>query len=170
THMDPPIGPAHVADHMLLDDGIVADAFGDGRTASTVGAWLRLATEGPARKLDMMELRQLGGALAEAPAHGGAVASLAGRFGYFAVGARLPWRGDVANRSSLDAVRAVLSAWDTGRTAPTFAVDRERPQRSFGADAAARVAAVRAAVDPAGVFAGDIALGVVPASRSAARV
>ncbi len=163
THMDPPIGAAHVADHMLLGDHIGAGASHDGRTASPVAAWLELATQGPARKLDMMELRQLGGGLSEAPTHGGAVASLAGRFGYFAVGARLPWRGDEANLASLNSVRQVLSAWDTGRTAPTFAVDRRRPQRSFGDDLAARAAAVRAAVDPTGVFAGDVALGALRA-------
>jgi len=167
THMDPPFGPAHLADHMLLDDDVASNAVRDGRASGPVASWLELATNGPARKLDMMELRQLGGGMAQAPANGGAVASLAGRFGYFAVGARLPWRGDVANRAALDSVRQVLSAWDTGRTAPTFAVDRERPQRSFGDRSAARVAAVRAAVDPAGVFAADVALGAVPAPAAA---
>ena len=167
THMDPPVGAAHVADHMLLDHGTGA---GQGRPTSPVASWLHLATEGPTRKLDMMELRQLGGALADSPAHGGAVAALAGGLGYFAVGARLPWRGDVVNRAALDVVRDVLSAWDTGRTAPTFAVDRGRPQRSFGDRSVARVTAVRTAVDPAGLFAGDVALGAVSAPKSPARV
>jgi hypothetical protein len=157
THMDPPIGAAHVSDHMLLDDRAVPGA------STTVGTWLDLATNGPARKLAMVELRQLGGALADAPANGGAVASLAGRFGYFAVGARLPWRGDTKNLAALDATRAALAGYDTGRTAPTFAADRQRPQRSFGDVSAMRAAAVRAAVDPAGVFAADVALGAITA-------
>ena len=68
THMDPPVGAAHVSDHMLLDEGYSAGAFSDGRARTPVSAWLELATEGPARKLVMMELRQLGGGLAHAPA------------------------------------------------------------------------------------------------------
>ena len=166
THMDPPVGAAHVSDHMLLDEGYSAGAFSDGRARTPVSAWLELATEGPARKLVMMELRQLGGGLAHAPEHGGAVASLPGRFGYFAVGARLPWRGDDANRVALDSVRQTLSAWDTGRTAPTFAADRGRPQRSFDTASATRVAAIRIAADPAGAFAGDVALGALSAPRT----
>jgi hypothetical protein len=165
THMDPPVGAPHVGDHMLLDD---LATFGDAEdpTAGTAGlspvsTWLDAALTGPGRTLAVQELRQLGGALAQAPAHGGAVASLAGRFGYFAVGARLPWRGDEANRASLDELRAALSPWDTGRTAPTFAGDRSRPQRSFGASSAARAAAVRTTVDPDGLFAGDVALGAL---------
>ena len=154
THMDPPVGAPHVADHMLLGDP------GTGG-ASAVPTWLDAALHGPARTFASVELRQLGGALAHAPAHGGAVASLPGRYGYFAVAPRTPWHGDAANRASLDEVRAALSGWDTGRTAPTFATDPTRPQRSFEESSAARAAAVRAAVDPAGMFADDVAPGAV---------
>jgi FAD/FMN-containing dehydrogenase len=163
THMDPPVGAPHDSDHMLLDD--VADAGPTGTTGasarSAVGTWLELAAHGVARPAAFVELRQLGGALATAPADGGAVASLPGRFGYFAGSPRLPWQGAAANKAMLDEVRSALSGWDTGRTAPTFAADRERPQRSFGAETAARAAAVRRAVDPAGMFASDTALGAL---------
>jgi FAD/FMN-containing dehydrogenase len=57
----------------------------------------------------------------------------------------------------LKAVRAALEPFRTGFAAPNFVDDFRRPQRTFDDEARARVERVRRAVDPTGLFAGDVA-------------
>ena len=67
THMDPPFAPAHSSTHALLGERSARDAD---QAQAIVGAMVDAAS---GAGLQSVELRQLGGRLAEAPADAGAV-------------------------------------------------------------------------------------------------
>jgi FAD/FMN-containing dehydrogenase len=158
THMDPALALSTVADHQLLThlDRAGQQAFLDAA----------LISESP---LATVELRQLGGAFDDAPDDGGALAHLAGATSLFATG--LITRGNPLARLDdvLGQLRSAMDPWGTGYTAPNYAEDRRRPQRTFPAETARRVQAVRERVDPTGLFALDVALGAVPQCDQSSR-
>lgn len=153
THMDPAIPLATAADHFLLGplDHAAQSAF------------LRRAVRSDAA-LSTVELRQLGGAFSDAPPGGGALARLEGEYSYFATGLITPSASRTRIEAQLDDLRTAMGPWLTEYTAPNYAEDRARPQRSFSPEIAERVAATRRRVDPTGVFALDVALGAHPRS------
>ncbi|MHA7262817.1 FAD-binding protein [Arthrobacter sp. TMN-37] len=155
THMDPPEPIPFQTDHQMLT------------TLGAAGREALLSIAGTAAGADLMivELRQLGGALAEADPRGGVVNSLPGAYGSLSVGVLAGPDAAARVASQLAGLRAALGPWDTGRTAPSF-VDRfDTPQESFDAAVAARVEAVRRRVDPQGMFDRD-ASSAVPAGAA----
>ncbi|MWC00399.1 FAD-binding protein [Agromyces sp. MMS17-SY077] len=175
THMDPPVGAAHRADHMLLGasapapaEGAThyaaplepADVPGVARNRAVVETFLGIAAR-PDSGLPIAELRQLRGALAETPEDAGAVGRFDADFAWFtgAMVSKKHTPEEAADKFA--AAREAFGRWDTGFTAPTFAADRDRPQRNYDEAARVRVEAVREAVDPTGVFRGDVAVGAL---------
>ncbi len=146
AHLDPPEPVPSNTDHMLLHELDEAAAT----------AWLGVVGPQSASPLVDAELRQLGGAFAVARPDGGVLNHLDARYAY--VGAGL--EDDPSSRGPIEAqhalVRQALRPWDTGRTAPTFAGGRTRPQGHLSPEQAAAVDRVRARVDPSGLFRHDI--------------
>jgi len=137
VHLDP-AGPVPVrSDSALLHE--IGDAD-----------WPSVLAAGPT--LTALELRQLGGAFAAGAAGGGALDRFAAPLHYYGVGLA----GEETERD-LKAVRAALEPSLTGLTAPNFVSHADQPQRSYDDQTRARVERVRRAVDPAGLFAGDVA-------------
>jgi FAD/FMN-containing dehydrogenase len=148
THMDPPMGPAHTGDSVILDD----------RSGDAVAAFVQAAD--PATSgLSSLELRQLGGALARTPADGGAVASFDGDLAYWAVGMHTKTATEARVRESLATVREAIEPWSAGVVVPTFAPDASLPQRLFDSATRDRVQQVRDRVDPDGLFVRDVSAG-----------
>jgi hypothetical protein len=148
AHMDPADPLPVLGDHMLLDE-IGADG---------VAEFLRVVGD-DGSPLVAAELRQLGGAASVPHPGGGALTHLDARYAYMAAGVPdLPAPAE-AITEKLATVRAALTPWDTGRTAPTFVENYEQPQGHLDADQVRAVDEVRVRVDPSGVFRGDIAEG-----------
>jgi FAD/FMN-containing dehydrogenase len=137
VHMDPQQPVPFQSDSALLNEIDEAD-------------WAQLLDAGP--NLIALELRQLGGAFADAPADGGALGHFTAPLHYYGVGL-----AGAATTRDLKAVRSALEPSLTGFTAPNFVDDFQRPQRTYDDQIRARVERVRRAVDPAGLFAGDVA-------------
>ncbi|HWI31461.1 MAG TPA: FAD-dependent oxidoreductase [Microbacterium sp.] len=151
THMDPALPLPTIADHQLIDH---LDDAGQ-------RAFLDIALR-PQSTLATIELRQLGGAFDDAPSDGGALADLRGATSLFATGLKTRASRAPIIENELDALRTAMAPWGTGFTAPNYAEDRRRPQRSFPEAVARDVDVQRARIDPAGVFAQDVAVGAVP--------
>ncbi|MFI7057935.1 FAD-binding oxidoreductase [Streptosporangium canum] len=147
AHMDPSDPVPFHGDHMLLSE------IGDDGAAE----FLRVVGEGSGSPLIVAGLRQLGGAFAVPDPAGGALDHLDARYSY--AGSGVPFDPDVA-RALVDhcaKVRAALEPWDTGRTVPSFVERLDQPQRHLSPEQVDAVDRVRARVDPAGRFRGDIA-------------
>lgn len=149
AHMDPaePL-PIH-ADHMLLDELDEAGA----------AEFLRVTGAASGSVLTSAELRQLGGALSAAGEDSGVLGHLDARYAY--VGSGVPF-GDVTPEAIMErcaVVRAALGPWDVGRTAPGFVGTLRQPQGHLTPQQVRAVDQVRARIDPAGRFRGDIAPG-----------
>lgn len=147
THMDPNEPFPIYGDHMLLHR---LDADG-------AEALLRVAGAGSGSPLTNVELRQLGGALAVPSVAGGVLNHLEAPLAY--LGGGVPF-GPVTVESIVAhcaKVRGALGRWDTGRTTPTFVEHVAQPQRHLSRGQIASVDAVRARVDPDGLFRDDIA-------------
>ncbi len=148
THMDPPDPVPATSDHMLL-----GELGAEGRAA-----FLEAAKTAP---LAVVELRQLGGAMAEPRRSGGAVDRFRGAYAYLGVGIIAePGDADVVGKA-LSSLRASVGAWDTGFTAPTFVETYGNPQRTFETPVAERVRSVRERVDPEGLFRSDATPGSI---------
>ena len=142
THMDPPDPLPVVGDHMVLRD---LDSRGRRALLSTADA----ASQSP---LVFTELRQLGGALADRVADGGAVNHLKGAYCYYALAIGADEGQASAIRRYLAQARAALAPWDTGSVVPNFVEDRDNPGRWMNEERAAFVDLVRRDIDPDGLF------------------
>src|SRR5580658_7592515 len=142
THMDPPDPLRAVGDHMVLRD---LDEDGQQAFLSTADA----ASQSP---LIFSELRQLGGALADAVADGGAVNHLKGAYCYYALAVPADEGQAAAMRRYLTRARAALAPWDTGSVVPNFVEDRDNPGGWMDEERAAFVDLVRRGIDPDGLF------------------
>ena len=144
THMDPAEPITAFNDHLLL-----GEIGGDGASA-----FLAVVGEGSGSPLVDAELRQLGGAFAEPVPGGGALDHLSARYAYVGAGlADSPVVPPaVAERHAM--VRTALTPWDTGRTAPTFAVGAHQRSRRLDPARAEAVAGIRQRFDPDGLFDG----------------
>ncbi len=136
VHMDPEDPVPAATDH-ISTGALPPDA---------VDALIAAAGAESGSSLVSVELRPLGGALAVAPADGGAVASLPGDFALFAVGVAAG-PGAEAVVADLAAVRAALEPWAVGRV-PTFTDTPMAADDVFGAETAARLRAARERWDP----------------------
>lgn len=99
-----------------------------------------------------VELRQLGGALAQAPAGAGARGSLEGRFALFSIGLPMAPGDDAAITAALDRLHEALAPWDTGRVYLNFAERGGSARRGFDPATYARLTRIRAQWDPQGRF------------------
>jgi FAD binding domain len=142
THMDPSDPLPAVGDHMVLGD---LDEDGQQAFLSSADA----ASQSP---LIFSELRQLGGALADAVADGGAVNHLKGAYCYYALAVPADEGQAVPMRRYLARARAALAPWDTGSVVPNFVEDRDNPGRWMDEERAAFVDLVRRGIDPDGLF------------------
>jgi FAD/FMN-containing dehydrogenase len=126
--------------------------------AAGIDALLAQTGPGSDSKLTVMELRQLGGALA-VPAEGaGAVAHMPGQFLAFALAiAATPELGELGDQQSHQAIEA-LAPWASGRDYLNFAEASMDTSRGYDEDAWLRLRQVKTAWDPSAVFIGNHAI------------
>ncbi len=101
------------------------------------------------------ELRQLGGALERAPEGAGAKGALPGTFLMFSAGLVMAPEMDVALQASLAAFHAALQPYATGTGYLNFVERATDTATLYEAGDYARLQAIRATVDPAGVMVGN---------------
>jgi hypothetical protein len=140
--MDPPDPMPAMADHVMLGD---LDERGQ-------RAFLSTADEASNSPLVSSELRQLGGAIGDETADGGALDHLDGAYGYYAVAVAADAALAAAVRRYLPQARAAVAPWDTGGAVPNFIEDRANPGRWMDEERAGFVDLVRRGIDPDGLF------------------
>jgi FAD/FMN-containing dehydrogenase len=102
--------------------------------------------------LAAIELRQLGGALSQAPADSGARGHLEGEFALVGVGLTTPETPASAVHSGLDQLLERMAPWATGTRFANFSERSGSLQGCVSPEALARLRTVRHAVDPDGVL------------------
>ncbi len=137
-HMDPPKPVPGVGDGMFLDDFPVEAV--DAVVANGVPPLLSL------------EVRHLGGALAEPSAAHGAVGSIDAGYAVYAVGMAMTPEMDAAVGEAVGRTKAALAPWESERTYLNFAEERIDPARLYPAEAYRRLRRVRAAYDRGELF------------------
>jgi hypothetical protein len=147
AHLDPTDPVPFIGDHMLLGD------LGD----RGVAEFVRVLGEGSGSPLIVATLRQLGGAYAVADPRGGVLNHLDAQYAYMGSGAPFEPVTPASLRAHCDTVRAALSPWDTGQTAPSFVESFEQPQGHLTPEQVRAVDEVRMRVDPSGLFRDDAA-------------
>jgi FAD/FMN-containing dehydrogenase len=149
VHMDPPEPVPGLGDHMMLG----------GLDEASVDALVEAAGPGSGSPLLSVELRHVGGALARRPEGAGALGALDGEFMTFAV-AMLP---DPALappvREAFTRIRAALAGVDTGGNYLNFAEAPVAADSIYRADSLSRLRAIKAEIDPDGMFRGNHPLG-----------
>jgi FAD/FMN-containing dehydrogenase len=144
-HMDPEGGAPGVSDTALLD------ALPDGAVDSM------LAAVGPESGSSLMvaELRQLGGALGREHPGGGSLSRLDASF--LAFGVTMAPTPELSRQGLADAQRftSALAPWSTERRYLNFTENAVDPSTGYSEDGWQRLAGVRAAVDPTGIFAAN---------------
>jgi FAD/FMN-containing dehydrogenase len=141
-HFEPELPTAGVSTHLLLDDF----------DAAAVDALVAAAGPDSTTSLLSAEIRHLGGALGRRDPAGGALDHIPGAYaGTFLAGAATP---ELRDRGLAEARRVadVLEPWSSGRRFLNFTEVRVDPDTAFDPATLARLRAVRAQVDPAGVF------------------
>lgn len=146
AHVDPEDPVPIVGDHLLL--GEISDDGGE--------EFLRMVGADSNAPLVAAGLRQLGGAYARRQRGGGVLSHLAGHFAYSGAGVAVDEESAAEVLAYCARVREALSPWDTGCTVPSFVENWQQPQGHLSSDDVHAVDAVRARVDPIGLFAGDI--------------
>lgn len=140
VHMDPPVPTAAVSDHAMLR------ALDDG----TIGALLAVAGPGAQGAPSIVELRHVGGALADEMA--AALPQLDGEYALFAVEpVPMPEAAEGA-RARTRAIVAALGEADTGRPYLNFVEERVDLTVVFGRESVDRMRRVRALYDPMQVW------------------
>ena len=154
-HMDPEAPTPAVAGSTVLD----------ALPEEAVTALLAEVGPGSTSSLLAAELRQLGGALGRPHPGAGALPQLAGAYaGFFVAIAATP---EMAAQGRRDAERltAALAPWSSGRSVLNFTEERTDASTGYDAGSWERLQAVRATVDPGGLF---VANHQVPARGGAA--
>jgi FAD/FMN-containing dehydrogenase len=141
-HMDPEGPTARVSGTSMLS----------ALPPQAADALLRSGGPGSASSLLMIELRQLGGALARPAAGPAALPSLDGQFLLFA--ATSAPTAQAGAQGLADARRLVdaMAPWATGRECLNFAEHRVDASAGYDPSVWARLSALRAQVDPRGLF------------------
>jgi FAD/FMN-containing dehydrogenase len=140
-HMDPP-GPV--------------PGFGDGRmleplSLEAVDAIVESAGADSGSSLLSVEIRQLGGALGRTSPGDGA-AYLDSAYMMFAVGIAPTPEAAAKTKADVDRVLEAIEPWDAGRDYVNFRESTSTGERLFSAERYARLAAIKAEVDPDNVF------------------
>jgi FAD/FMN-containing dehydrogenase len=140
-HMDPEHPVPGVGEGMIVDD-LDGDA---------IDAVVRCVGPGSRTAILSLEMRHLGGALARPRPDHGAIGAMDG-FGVYAVGIAPAPEAAAAISADLVVTMEALEPWRGGRSYMNFCESRTDCDRLFGVDGHARLRAVKAAVDPDGVF------------------
>jgi FAD/FMN-containing dehydrogenase len=121
--------------------------------AEAVDALVGVAGPGSGSPQVMVELRQLGGALARPPAHPDVLCQRGGAYNLAVIGALVPPVADLVPAHGA-AVRAALAPWATGGAQPNFAAGTgaDRIARSYDPSTLAYLTQLAARYDPADVF------------------
>lgn len=141
--------------HMDPEDPV--PGAGDGAllatvTPETIATMVRTAGHGSGSPLLSLEVRHLGGAFALAAPDGGVLRALDAEAALFGVGIAAGPEATAAVRAGLCEVTSALAPWISPRALQNFAGRRCTPAELFGQGAAARLAAVKAEVDPGDLF------------------
>jgi hypothetical protein len=99
-----------------------------------------------------VEIRQLGGKLAEPSVANGAVGSIEAEFAVFAVGIAPTPEAASAVHAAVDRTRAALTDWESHRTYFNFAERNVPAERLYPAETYRRLRRMRAAHDPGEMF------------------
>jgi FAD/FMN-containing dehydrogenase len=137
-HMDPPQPVPGISTPALLsgiDDEAIADL-------------VEVAGHESGSPLLMVELRQLGGALAREPEGAGALPKLDGEYLLFALGSPMAPEMEAPIRAHLPKVHAAVAAHASGRDYLNFVEHDIDTKRLFSEDAYRRLQAVKAQYDP----------------------
>jgi hypothetical protein len=141
-HMDPenPV-PAVGGAHMLIDE----------LTPEAIDAYVAVGAD-PRSPLLLLEIRQLGGALARTPENAGALGRLEGQFATYGAGMAMDADMAVAVESQLEKAAAALAPWDNGARYLNFVEHQSDSRTMFRSEAYRRLQQIRAAVDPDELF------------------
>src|SRR5207248_6983081 len=123
--------------------------------AGAVDAMVTAAGANARSPLLSVEIRHLGGALAEARPGNGALASLDAKFVLFAIGATPTPESRTAVELHVAAVKRAFTPWDAGRVYLHFAQSWPSGDSVWGAEAHARLQRVKAKWDSGNVFRAD---------------
>jgi FAD/FMN-containing dehydrogenase len=149
--------PASELRHLHMDPPQPVPGAGDGMTLARldregIEALVEIAGPGSGSPLVSVELRQLGGAFAEASPGHGAVGTLDAEFALFAVG-MAPNRGaEAAVRAHVVALREALAPWEDGRGYFNFADGPRDGDGLFPPETYRALQAVKAVHDPGELF------------------
>jgi FAD binding domain-containing protein/berberine-like enzyme len=142
VHMDPEHPVPGLGDGMLLDH----------LPAAGIDALVAAAGPGSGSPLLSVEVRQLGGALAEPAPGGGAVSHLDADFVVFGVGIAMSPEQGAAVSAHVGVVREALAPWEAETAYLNFAERDILGDYLFGPYAHHRLRAVKSAYDPADLF------------------
>lgn len=137
-HMDPPQPVPGIGDGILLEE---LDAAG-------VEALLTVGRPEEVSPLLMVELRQIGGAVARAPEGAGARSTLEGAFQLFGVGVPMGPEDGERIHARLQELLGALAPWATGTLYVNFAEGERSAERCFPPATYERLRDARAAWDP----------------------
>jgi FAD/FMN-containing dehydrogenase len=149
--------PASELRHLHMDPPHPVPGAGDGMTLAGlsregIDALVEAAGPGSGSPLLSVELRQLGGAFAEASPGHGAVGTLDAEFALFAVGMAPTAAADAAVRAHVGAVKEKLAAWEDDRGYFNFADGPRDGAGLFPQETYRALQAVKAVHDPGELF------------------
>jgi FAD/FMN-containing dehydrogenase len=141
-HMEPEEPVPAMVDHALLDS----------LPAEAIDAFVDAGGPGSGSPLVHLELRHLGGALAEAPAGHGAIARLDGEYALLGIGIPMDAESGAAIRAQLDRVTGAMAPWAGPRTYLNFTIGPVKGLSIYEPATYERLQAVKYAYDPDNVF------------------
>ena len=141
-HLDPE-GPVPV----LSDDRLLTDL-----TSEAVEAFVGAAGPESGSTLMIAELRHLGGALGRTPKRHGALPRLDGDFLLFACAVPMGPASAAAGRAHAARLTEALDPWSSGRRYQNFTERPVEPGSFFEPETQSRLTAIKARVDPDGLF------------------
>ena len=149
--------PAEDLRHLHMDPPEPVPGAGDGfnlvdLTPETVNALVAVAGPGSGSPLISVELRQLGGAVAEASPEHGAVGSIDAGFALFAVGIAVDAEMTRLVEGRIAAVKTALAPWTAERGFFNFAGGPQDGESFYPADTYRGLQWVKAAYDPTELF------------------
>jgi hypothetical protein len=119
--------------------------------AEAVDALVALGGAGSGSPLLSVEVRQLGGALAD-PAHDAALPSIEADFALFAVGMAMDPDAKAGVQAHIGQLQRALARWDAGRSFMNFTERRADPSELFSKSTYSRLRRVKTQYDPTDVI------------------
>lgn len=152
------VPPAALAD-MAMDPSeplplISTTALVEDLPAATLDDLMAVVGSAADSPLPLVQIRHMGGALAEPPPGAGARASLPGRYCVFTLGVPIDERSGLQVRSYLDRVEAAVAPVAVGAY-PNFVEEPADTRRFFDTDTWTRLRSVKSAYDPDDLFRGN---------------